>query len=108
MTTFLNMLTIRVPCIDLRDATAFSIDVVGSTEQGHCPLYEPHAAGQVQGRVPLPIAHQWVGIGLQEVLDHLVLTGQDSKMEGRLGGGGGGGGGERWGGAKVKAEVEVE
>ncbi len=78
------MLTIRVPYVNFRYAASLCIYVVSPVKQGHCPLHEPDATGQVKGCVPLPIAHQRVGVGFEEVLDHLVLASENSQVEGGL------------------------
>ena len=58
--------------------------MIGAIEEGDCALHEAHATGEVQGGVALTIAHQRVCIGLQQVLDHLVLPSQHCQVQGRL------------------------
>ena len=38
----------------------------------------------MEGRVSVTIAHEGIGVGLEEVLDHLLLPCEYSKMERRL------------------------
>ncbi len=59
-----NRLTTWVPDVDLRYATALSIDVIAPIEQSHCSLHEAHLTGQVQRSIAITITHQRVGIGL--------------------------------------------
>ena len=61
--------------MDLRDAATLGIDVIGPVEHGDRPLDEAHTTGEVERSVTLSITHQRVGIGLEKVLDDLVLAG---------------------------------
>lgn len=58
--------------------------MIGPIEERHGPLLEADATSEVEGRVPLPVAHQGIGIGLQEVLDDLVLACEHCQVQGRL------------------------
>ena len=58
--------------------------MVGPVQKSHRPTQETHAASQVEGRVPLAIAHERVGVGLQQVLDDLVLLSQHRQVQRRL------------------------
>lgn len=66
----------------LWDTAPLGIDVIGPVQHGDCPLDEPHAAGKVKGRVSLSVTHQRVGIGLEKVLNDLVLTSEDCQVQG--------------------------
>ena len=68
--------------------------MIGPAHEGGHSVHEPHAACQVEGCVAISVADERVGIGLEEILHHLLLPGEDSQVEGRLGEGGGGGGRE--------------
>ena len=71
----LYLFTIRVPDVNLRDATALGIDVIGPVEHGDRPLDKAHTTGKVERSVAFSVTDQRVGISLEEVLDDLVLTG---------------------------------
>ncbi len=77
-------LTTGVPDVDLWDTTTLSVDVIAPIKQSHGSLHEAHSTGQVQWGVPLTVTHEGISIGLQEVLDHLVLTSEYSQVQGRL------------------------
>ena len=68
-----SLSTLRVPDIQFRNATGLGVDVIGPTEQGGHALYEPDAAGDVERCVSVSVADERVGIGLQQVLHHLLL-----------------------------------
>ena len=68
-----SLSTLGVPDIQFRNATGLGVDVIGPTEQGGHALYEPDAAGNVEGCVPVSVADQGVGVGLQQVLHYLLL-----------------------------------
>ena len=69
---------------DFRNAAALSVDVVGACEKGGRALDKAHAAGQVERCVAIAVAHQRVCVGLEQVLNDLVLAGQHCKVQGRL------------------------
>ena len=62
--------------------------MIGPAHEGGHSVHEPHAAGQVERCVTVSVADERVGIGLEEILHHLLLPGEDSQVEGRLGEGG--------------------
>lgn len=59
--------------------------MIGPSHQCGHALYEADAAGNVEGSVAVAITHERIGICLEEVLDHLLLACEYSKMQGRLG-----------------------
>ena len=82
-------LTIRVPDVEFWDATGLGIDVIGPPQQSGHALYEADTAGDVKRSVAITITHERVGIGLEEVLYHLLLSSEYCQMEGGLERGGG-------------------
>lgn len=78
---------------NFRNAAALSVDVVGAREEGGSALDKAHAAGEVERRVAIAVTHQRVRVGLEQVLNDLVLAGEHRKVQGRLQTGEGGGGG---------------
>ena len=68
----------------LWDTTALGIDVIGPVEHGNGSLDEAHATGKVKRGVALSVTHERVGVRLEKVLDHLVLTSQHCQVQGRL------------------------
>ena len=91
--------------MNLGDATALGIDVIGPVEHGDGSLDETHAAGKMERSVALPVTDQRVGIRLEKVLNDLVLTSQHCQVQGRLQRGRRGGGREINGGER---EREIE
>ena len=77
-------LTIRVPDVEFWDATGLSIDMIGPPQQSGHALYEADTTGDVKRSVSITITHERVGIGLEEVLNHLLLSGEYCQVEGGL------------------------
>ena len=76
--------TFRVTDVQLWNATGLSINVIGPSEQRGHALYKPDATGNVKRSISVSVAHQRIGIGLEKILNDLLLPLQSCKMEGRL------------------------
>ena len=68
----------------LGDTTSLGIDVIGPVQHGDGSLNEAHTTGKMKRSVALSVTHQRVGVGLEKVLDDLVLTSQHCQVQGRL------------------------
>ena len=59
-------------------ATALCVDMVTPADKDISSTGKSNVAGKVEGCVAVAITDQRVGVGLQQVLDHLVLPGEHS------------------------------
>ena len=66
---------------ELGVATPLSIDMVASAQEDIGPIGESRVAGKMEWSVPIAIADQRVCVGLEQILDDLVLACEHSQVE---------------------------
>lgn len=68
--------------MDLGDTTTLGIDVIGPIQHGDGSLDEAHATGKMERSVALSVTDEGISVGLEKVLNDLVLTSQHRQVQG--------------------------